>query len=180
MTWSIFGCAFAVFSCHHAVLFWLACHGVPRRRARLLLRPSPGELARSRWREGEETKKEGRREGGKEGRKEGEVLLTSNYRPSPERRGEKIWNKGRARGGYIATQSPCQFTTWSRAGVLERSNFCAQASGYKMHKNNEIWLCNKMPCHWIHAWKCIQHHPISCTWKNPQKRIFKKRSGNPF
>ena len=49
-----------------------------------------------------EEKEEGK-EGVREGGKEGEVLLTFNYRPSPERRGEKIWNKGIARGGYIAT-----------------------------------------------------------------------------
>ena len=73
---------------HHAVLFWLAC--LAGELACCSGPVSPGE---------KEEGKEGVREGGKEG----EVLLTFNYRPSPERRGEKIWNKGIARGGYIAT-----------------------------------------------------------------------------
>ena len=71
---------------HHAVLFWLACLA--------------GELACG------EPRREGRRQGGSEGRREGRrgsVNIYGNYRPSPERRGEKIWNKGIARGGYIAT-----------------------------------------------------------------------------
>jgi hypothetical protein len=53
-----------------------------------------------------EPRREGRRQGGSEGRREGRrgsVNIYGNYRPSPERRGEKIWNKGIARGGYIAT-----------------------------------------------------------------------------
>ena len=62
--------------------------GVPRRRARLRWAP--------------ERRKKARREWGKEGRR-GSVNIYGNYRPSPERRGEKIWNKGIARGGYIAT-----------------------------------------------------------------------------
>ena len=58
---------------------------------------------------------------------------------------------------YRGSISLCDTVQEFQSGLT----FVHRASGFKMHKNNQNWFCNKMPCR-----ICIQLHPISKTFRN--------------